>query len=111
MCRRSDWGHLQFQASDVNAGRKRAREEAAIAKAAGFEWVNVSVNAHSVPFNQNSLNQYLVDIAVVVLVVVLVVTLLLQCDKVVVAFVPRKCCLWLLTSLLMKRCEHALWHS
>lgn len=41
--RQSDWGHLQFRASDLNEGRKRAREEAAIAKAAGFEWVNVSV--------------------------------------------------------------------
>ncbi|CAN0309802.1 unnamed protein product [Pylaiella littoralis] len=36
----SDWGHLQFRASDLNEGRKKAREEAAIAKAAGFEWVN-----------------------------------------------------------------------
>lgn len=28
---------------DLNEARKKAREEAAIAKAAGFEWVNVSV--------------------------------------------------------------------
>lgn len=46
----SDWGHLQFRASDLNEGRKKAREEAAIAKAAGFEWVNVRVgmNVHIV---------------------------------------------------------------
>ncbi|CAN0118809.1 unnamed protein product, partial [Ectocarpus fasciculatus] len=36
----ADLGHLQFRASELNESRKKAREEAAIAKAAGFEWVN-----------------------------------------------------------------------
>lgn len=31
-----------FKTSDLDEERTRAREEAAIAKAAGFEWVNVS---------------------------------------------------------------------
>lgn len=38
----SDLGHLQFRASELNESRKKAREEAALAKAAGFEWANVS---------------------------------------------------------------------
>eukprot|EP00903_Cladosiphon_okamuranus_P009842 g9353.t1 len=37
---RKNFGHLQFQASDLNEGRMKAREEAAMAKAAGFEWAN-----------------------------------------------------------------------
>lgn len=32
-----------FKMSDLDEERTRAREEASIAKAAGFEWVNVSV--------------------------------------------------------------------
>ncbi|CAM9402874.1 unnamed protein product [Ectocarpus sp. 4 AP-2014] len=36
----ADLGHLQFRASELNESRKKAREEAALAKAAGFEWVN-----------------------------------------------------------------------
>lgn len=39
----SDLDPLHFNTSDANAERKKAREEAAIAKAAGFEWVNVSM--------------------------------------------------------------------
>lgn len=41
-CRQRDLDPTRKIGIAVNEARKKAREEAAIAKAAGFEWVNVS---------------------------------------------------------------------